>query len=263
LADRLARAAVGNVGDWVSEHHITRREHRASACVSPGLKESGYVEGENVAIDYHWAENQSDRLEEFAADLVRRRVALIVTSGGPASAFAAKAATATIPIVFVVNEDPVKLGLVASLARPGGNLTGFNIYFSEVVAKRLALLRELVPTAIRIAVLVNPVNATVTETTVRDVKAAARTMGCKSKSLMPAPAARSIQPSQLSRTNGLMHFSSPVTPTSPTGECSWPRFAWSVDGVVLHIWPTCREKTGVKLARRLGKRQSALSHAAI
>jgi putative tryptophan/tyrosine transport system substrate-binding protein len=133
LADRLARAAVGNVGDWVSEHHITRREHRASACVSPGLKESGYVEGENVAIDYRWAENQSDRPEEFAADLIRRRVALIVTSGGPASAFAAKAATATIPIVFVVNEDPVKLGLVASLARPGGNLTGFNIFFSEVV----------------------------------------------------------------------------------------------------------------------------------
>jgi putative tryptophan/tyrosine transport system substrate-binding protein len=122
------------------------------------LKDNGYVEGENVTIEYRWAENQSDRLAELAADLVRRRVAVIVTSGGPASAFAAKAATATIPIVFVVNEDPVRLGLVASLAQPGGNLTGFNIFFSEVVAKRLGLLRELVPTATRIAVLVNPAN---------------------------------------------------------------------------------------------------------
>jgi putative tryptophan/tyrosine transport system substrate-binding protein len=141
------------------------------------LKDNGYVEGQNVTIEFRWAENQSERLAELAADLVRRRVAVIVTSGGPASAFAAKAATATIPIVFVVNEDPVRLGLVASLARPGGNLTGFNIFFSEVVAKRLGLLRELVPTATRIAVLVNPANTTITETTVRDVEAAARAMG--------------------------------------------------------------------------------------
>jgi putative tryptophan/tyrosine transport system substrate-binding protein len=142
-----------------------------------GLKESGYVEGENVAIEYRWAENQSDRLAELAAELVRRRVAVIATSGGPASAFAAKAATATIPIVFIVNEDPAKLGLVTSVARPGGNLTGINIFLSELVAKRLELLRELVPGATRVAVLVNPINAAITETTLRDVDAAARTLG--------------------------------------------------------------------------------------
>jgi putative tryptophan/tyrosine transport system substrate-binding protein len=142
-----------------------------------GLKDAGYVEGQNVAIEYRWAENQSDRLAELAADMVRRRVAVIAAVGGPASAFAAKAVTATIPIVFIVNEDPAKLGLVTSIARPGGNLTGINILLSELVAKRLELLRELVPAATRVAVLVNPVNAAITETTLRDVDAAARTLG--------------------------------------------------------------------------------------
>jgi ABC-type uncharacterized transport system substrate-binding protein len=141
-----------------------------------GLKETSYVEGENVAVEYRWAENQLDRLPELAADLVRRRVAVIATIAPP-SVFATKAATTTIPIVFIVAEDPVKLGLVTSLARPGGNLTGINFFSTEVVAKRLGLLRELVPGAVRVAVFVNPANAATTETTLRDLETATRGTG--------------------------------------------------------------------------------------
>jgi putative tryptophan/tyrosine transport system substrate-binding protein len=141
-----------------------------------GLKDTGYLEGENVAVEYRWAENQIDRLPQLAAELVRRQLAVIVT-GAPPSSFAAKAATTTIPIVFGVAEDPVRLGLVASLARPGGNLRGINFFSLELAAKRLELLRELMSGVARVAVLVNPANAAITEVTVRDVETAARTMG--------------------------------------------------------------------------------------
>jgi putative ABC transport system substrate-binding protein len=141
------------------------------------LKESGYVEGENVAIEYRWAETQLDRLPALAAELVSRRVAVVVSVEGPPVVFAAKTATTTIPIVFTVSDDPVRLGLVASLAQPGGNLTGINFLTAELVAKRLELLRALVPTATRVAVLVNPANTANTETTLRDVEPAARAVG--------------------------------------------------------------------------------------
>jgi putative tryptophan/tyrosine transport system substrate-binding protein len=147
-----------------------------------GLKDTGYIAGENVALEYRWAEDQIDRLPALAADLVQRR-ATVIAAISPTAALAAKAAIATIPIVFIVNEDPVRLGLVASLARPGGNLTGINILTAEVTAKRLDLLRELMPSATRVGVLVNPVNATNTETTLREMAAAARTTGLQVKVL--------------------------------------------------------------------------------
>ena len=138
-----------------------------------GLKEMGFIEGENVAIEYRWANDQVDRLPGLATELVQRRLAVIAAGG--VSAFAAKAASTTVPIVFLAGEDPVKLGLVSSLARPGGNLTGINFLSNELAAKRLELLRELVAGAIRIAVLVDPVTAN--EATLRDAGAAARAMG--------------------------------------------------------------------------------------
>ena len=176
LAARAQQAATPVIGflDPRSLHYTLADQQRA---FRQGLKDAGYVEGESVVIEYRWAEGQIDRLPALAAELVRRRVAVITTGGGPAAALAAKAATTTIPIVFVVGEDPVKLGLVASLARPGGNLTGINLVIGELTAKRLGLLRELVPGAARVAVLVNPANTANAETTLRDVEPAARAMG--------------------------------------------------------------------------------------
>src|SRR5262245_15948630 len=142
-----------------------------------GLKDAGFVEGENVVIEYRWADDRIDRLPALATELVRRQVAVIAAIGGVPPAFAAKAATTTIPVVFLAGDDPVKLGLVASLARPGGNLTGINILSIEVVAKRLELLRELVPGAIRIAVLVDPANPAGTEFTLRGLEAAVGATG--------------------------------------------------------------------------------------
>ena len=139
-----------------------------------GLKDAGFVEGENVAIVYRWGENQFDRLPELAADLVRQKVKVIAVN--TPAALPAKAATASIPIVFLLNEDPVRIGLVASLAHPGGNLTGVNNLSGELTAKQLELLRELVPSAVRVAVIVSPVSL-IAETTLRDVEPAARAMG--------------------------------------------------------------------------------------
>jgi len=141
-----------------------------------GLKDAGFVEGENVAIEYRWAEGQYDRLPALAAELDRRKVAVIVASGGPAPALAAAKAATTIPIVFVTAEDPVKLGLVANLARPGGNLTGVSMLTGELAAKRLELLRELVPGAVRVAAFINPNNPGA-DNTLKELDAAARAMG--------------------------------------------------------------------------------------
>src|SRR6516164_6238465 len=141
-----------------------------------GLGETGYVSGQNVTVEYHWLEGQYHRVPALVADLVRRRVAVIAAPAAPA-AIAAKAATATIPIVFALGDDPVKLGLVASLARPGGNATGINFFNQEVAGKRLALLHELVPKAVRVTIIVNPTDVANTESTLRDVPEAARTIG--------------------------------------------------------------------------------------
>jgi putative tryptophan/tyrosine transport system substrate-binding protein len=145
-----------------------------------GLSETGYVEGQNVTVEYKYGEGQYDRVTALVADLIRSRVSVIATSGG-VSALAAKAATATIPIVFSIGADPVEMGLVASLARPGGNATGINFFNVEVTAKRLQFLHDLVPKAVGVAVLVNPANASNTPTTVREVEEAARATGLQIK----------------------------------------------------------------------------------
>jgi putative ABC transport system substrate-binding protein len=174
-AQQPTMPVVGFIRDGSAEGNA-----RYVAGFRKGLSETGYVEGQNVTVEYHWLEGKYDRLPELLTDLVRRRVALIATPGNVSSQ-AAKAATVKIPIVFEVGEDPVELGLVASFAKPGGNATGVNFLTSEVVAKRLRLLHDLLPKAIRIAVLVNPGNVIVTKSTVRDVQQAAPTMGLQTQ----------------------------------------------------------------------------------
>ena len=147
------------------------------AAFRKGLAEAGFVEGQNVTVEYHWLDGQYEQLPALVADLVRRRVAVIATPGSLAGALAAKAATNTIPIVFGVAEDPVKLGLVPSLSRPGGNATGTNFFFTELTVKRLALLHELLPGAVRVAALINPASTSTAESTLRDLPEAARALG--------------------------------------------------------------------------------------
>jgi putative ABC transport system substrate-binding protein len=174
LAARALQAAMPIVG--FVEGRSAEATVRQAAAFRKALSETGYVEGQNVIVEYHWLDGQYDRLPALMADLVRRRVAVIVAFSN-APALAAKAATTTIPIVFGVGQDPVKMGLVASLARPGGNATGINFFNQEAVAKRLGLLHDLVPKAVRIAVLVNPANASATEPTLRELPEAARALG--------------------------------------------------------------------------------------
>jgi putative ABC transport system substrate-binding protein len=163
---------VGGGGGDISTRYVT--------AFRKGLNETGTIEGQNATVEYHWLEGQYERLPSLMADLVRRRVAVIATPGSNPAALAAKAATTTIPIVFGVGEDPVKLGLVASLARPGGNATGINIFNVEIATKRLGLLHELMPKSVRIAVLVNPANTTSAEFTLRYIPEAARGLGLQS-----------------------------------------------------------------------------------
>jgi ABC-type uncharacterized transport system substrate-binding protein len=193
LGPRTARAqqpAMPVVG-FVNARSLDTSVRLADA-FRKGMTEAGYAEGRNVTVEYHWLEGKYDRLPSLMADFVRRRVAIIATPGSNPAALAAKAATTTIPIVFGVGEDPVKLGLVASLARPGGNATGINFFFSEVLAKRLGLLHELVPKAVRIAVLVNPANASTAEATLREIPEAARAIGLETQ-VLNASTSREIE----------------------------------------------------------------------
>jgi putative ABC transport system substrate-binding protein len=171
-AQQPALPVVGFINAGAADSSAPR-----AAAFRKGLDETGYVEGRNVTVEYHWLEGQYDRVPALVADLVRRRVAVIATPASTMATRLAKAATATIPIVFGIGEDPVPLGLVASLARPGGNVTGINFLTTEVTAKEMRLLHDLVPKAVRVAVLVNPANAGTAEPTLRDAQEAARAIG--------------------------------------------------------------------------------------
>jgi putative ABC transport system substrate-binding protein len=198
IARRKFIAALGSAAVWPLAAHTQQPAMAVIAFISggsadasaarvvafrKGLNETGYVEGQTVTVEYHWLEGQYDRLPALLADLVRRQVTVIATPASTPATLAAKAATATIPIVFSIGEDPVRLGLVASLARPGGNVTGINFFTTEVTAKELRLLHDVVPKAVRIAVLVNPANAATAEPTLRGVQEAASGIGLQIQSL--------------------------------------------------------------------------------
>ncbi len=215
-AARAQQPAMPVIGLLSPTWPDTLGDHRLLA-FRRGLAETGYVEGHNVAIEYRWGEGQFDRMPELAADLVRRQVSVIAVAGSAAGALAAKAATQTIPIAFGVPEDPVRMGLVASLGRPGGNATGINFFTAEVMAKRLGLLHELMPAAARVAVLVNPANVGRAPSTRRDLEPAARVLGLKSNFTTPVPVRRSMPPTQRLCASGPTPSSSPRTRSSPAG----------------------------------------------
>jgi len=189
VARRTFVAGLGGAGAWPLAARAQQPALPVVAVLTPaltptfleafrkGLGEAGYVEGRNVTVEYHGLSGDYSRSAEVVADLVKRRVAVIVATGGSATVLAATGATATIPIVFGVAEDPVKLGLVASLARPGGNATGVNFFNAEVIGKRLRLLHDLVPKAVRIAVLLQPANSAGTEATLQQTDEVARALG--------------------------------------------------------------------------------------
>jgi len=180
-AQQAALPVIGFLGAGALDNYVLYL-----AAFRKGLGEIGFVEGQNVAIEYRWAEGQYERMAQLAADLVRRRVAVIAVPGSPPGARAAKAATSTIPIVFSVGDDPVRSGLVASISRPGGNATGINFLTGEVVAKRLALLHELLPDVARVAAFINPADASRAEALREEVEVAARTVGMRLQILNPS-----------------------------------------------------------------------------
>ena len=206
-AQQPAMPIVGFVNGRSAEGSV-----RQAAAFRKGLNETGYVEGQNLIVEYHWLDGQYDRLPTLMADLVRR-VAVIATPGSNPASLAAKTATATVPIVFGVGEDPVKLGLVASLARPGGNATGINFFGHEVATKRLGLLHELVPKAVRIAVLVNPANAPSAEAALRAIPDAARAIGLQTQFLKASTSCET----------GPTHSSLPATGSLSAGASNWRR----------------------------------------
>jgi putative ABC transport system substrate-binding protein len=223
-AQQATMPIVGLVGPRSPEESA-----RLGAAFRKALNETGYIEAQNVMVEYYWLEGKYDRLPALMADLVRRPVAVIAMPAFTVAAPVAKSATTTIPIVFGVAEDPVKLGLVASLARPGGNATGINFLSSEMMAKRLGLFHDLVPKAVRIAVLINPANAPTAETTIRETSKAAHDLGLQIQILNASTSRESRRPSPPSCASAPMPSSSPPTVSSPAGASNLRRSRRIID----------------------------------
>jgi putative ABC transport system substrate-binding protein len=232
LAARAQQPALPVVGFVTARSAETSL--RTAAAFRKGLSESGYVDGQNVTVEYHWLDGRYELLPSLMADLIRRRLAVIATPASNPTAVAARAATTTIPIAFGVGADPVKLGLVASVARPGGNATGINFFLADIAAKRLGLLHDLLPKAVRIAVLLNPANASTAEAVDKTCRTQRVPSDCKSNCSTPAPVARSRRRSPHSIATEPTHCSSSPTGSSPAGACNLQRlrrvieFPWPV-----------------------------------